>query len=179
MMQLLCFFFGRGICNFSNLSVRGHYIQHFRTLLHWEFPPPKHFPVSLHKGEGTGKLWGLYSGCVIQQLLLQQAAGQVNTINDIKFNFIDCYTTCFNNYRLSVWGLSATYALSLSSRLINPNHDLAWGVVYLLMPITPQAWRAPALPVFRLSSSPPFPKSSTFAWTWKVRHQLINNLIEA
>lgn len=32
------------------------------------------------------------------------------------------------------------------------------------MPITPQAKRAPAFPVLRLSSLPPFPRSSAFSW---------------
>lgn len=34
---------------------------------------------------------------------------------------------------------------------------------YLVIPITPQANRAPAFPVLVLSTSPPFPKSSSFA----------------
>ena len=36
--------------------------------------------------------------------------------------------------------------------------------IYLEMPMTPQARRAPAFPVVLLSSWPPFPKSSTSAW---------------
>lgn len=38
--------------------------------------------------------------------------------------------------------------------------------VQAVMPITPQARRAPALPVFRLSSLPPLPRSSAFSWIW-------------
>ena len=34
------------------------------------------------------------------------------------------------------------------------------------MPITPQESLAPAWPVVKLSSWPPFPRSSSSAWTW-------------
>uniref|UniRef100_A0A0E9XAF8 Uncharacterized protein n=1 Tax=Anguilla anguilla TaxID=7936 RepID=A0A0E9XAF8_ANGAN len=44
-----------------------------------------------------------------------------------------------------------------------------WGRGYCVMPITPQANRAPALPVFRLSSLPPLPRSSAFSWITMVR----------
>lgn len=40
------------------------------------------------------------------------------------------------------------------------------------MPTTPQAKRAPALPVERLNSCPPFPKSSSSAWTTRVRPKI-------
>lgn len=41
-----------------------------------------------------------------------------------------------------------------------------WQVVYWVMPMTPQAKRPPALPVLRLSSLPPFPRSSVFSWIY-------------
>ena len=51
----------------------------------------------------------------------------------------------------------------LTQQAFQLSNSLFEGTVYLLMPITPQATRAPAFPVFRLSSSPPFPKSSFLA----------------
>lgn len=36
--------------------------------------------------------------------------------------------------------------------------------IYSAMPITPQARRPPAFPVFLLSSLPPLPRSSAFSW---------------
>lgn len=41
--------------------------------------------------------------------------------------------------------------------------------IYAAMPMTPQAGRGPALPVFLLSSFPPLPRSSVPAWTTMVR----------
>lgn len=59
-------------------------------------------------------------------------------------------------------------------RRIYTRHD-AWVSVsallsnYAAMPMTPQAGRAPALPVFLLSSVPPRPRSSVPAWVTMVR----------
>ena len=41
------------------------------------------------------------------------------------------------------------------------------------MPMTPQANLPPALPVVLLSSCPPFPRSSTSAWTTTVRPKML------
>lgn len=59
--------------------------------------------------------------------------------------------------------LSSYYFQIFSLVIRDLNHALVPGALYLVMPITPQAIRAPAFPVFRLSSSPPFPKSSLLA----------------
>ena len=44
---------------------------------------------------------------------------------------------------------------------------------YLQIPMTPQANLPPALPVVLLSSCPPFPRSSTSAWTTTVRPKML------
>jgi hypothetical protein len=49
--------------------------------------------------------------------------------------------------------------------------------IYCAIPMTPQAGRGPALPVFLLSSWPPFPRSSVPAWMTRVRCHLISSNI--
>lgn len=49
--------------------------------------------------------------------------------------------------------------------------------IYWEIPITPQAGRAPALPVFLLSSFSPLPRSSVPAWTTTVRPRTLSGPI--
>ena len=51
--------------------------------------------------------------------------------------------------------------------------------IYAAMPITPQAGRGPALPVFLLSSWPPFPRSSVPAWTTMVRCKWLVSIVSS
>lgn len=62
--------------------------------------------------------------------------------------------------------------LSHHGHQIGPPH-----ITYAAMPMTPQAGRVPALPVFLLSSLPPWPRSSVPLWTTTVRPRTLSGPI--
>ena len=61
--------------------------------------------------------------------------------------------------------------------LISSHPHPQQGLIYWEIPITPQAGRAPALPVFLLSSFSPLPRSSVPAWTTTVRPRTLSGPI--
>ena len=69
------------------------------------------------------------------------------------------------------------FSFSCSSSSNPPSHPIIPPNIYWEIPMTPQAGRAPALPVFLLSSFSPLPRSSVPAWTTTVRPRTLSGPI--
>ena len=122
--------------------------------------------VSLLLNKNNLLYWEDYSPC-FHQSYHNSSTSRWTSVNITKWTFND-----YNVHHISHW-LFQTFSLVITHFCALVLQDIWCTKVlfYLEMPITPQAKRGPAFPVFRLSSLPPFPKSSSLAWTWKLSHK--------
>lgn len=81
-------------------------------------------------------------------------------------------TDMFISFVIIILSLPRSSLPSKGRAELNPARHAYWEI-----PMTPQAGRAPALPVFLLSSLPPWPRSSVPAWTTTVRPRTLSGPI--